>query len=104
VGRLNLLELTLAPSFNICDTPGAFGTCNAIFAVNIALIQYSFKVKTNFLEFGYKTARTLSSTKHPPTTSEMATMDHSDSDYAPWWLKFLYLDTTQLPHGSYQLR
>ena len=57
MGREKLLELTLAPSFNICDTPGAFGTCNAMFAVKIALIQYSFKVKSNFLELGYENAR-----------------------------------------------
>ena len=62
MGRVNLLELTLAPSFNICDTPGAFGTCNAMFAVKITLIQYSFKVKTNVLKFGHKIVRKFRST------------------------------------------
>jgi hypothetical protein len=69
---VNLLELTLAPSFNICDTPGAFGTCNAMFAVKITLIQYSLKVKTNFLRFGYKTVRKMSSPKNSTTNSQIA--------------------------------
>lgn len=28
---LNVTVLTRAPSFSICETPGALGTCNAIF-------------------------------------------------------------------------
>lgn len=81
VGRVNLLELTLAPSFNICDTPGAFGTCNAMFAEKITLIQYSFKVKTNFLKFGHKIVRKLSSHNNSPTNYQPAA-----PHYQRWFL------------------
>jgi hypothetical protein len=67
VGRVNLIELTLAPSFNIWDTPGAFGTCNAMFTVKITLIQNSFKIKTNFLKVRHKLVPNLGSTKNSPT-------------------------------------
>jgi hypothetical protein len=61
--HVHLLQLTLAPSFNICDTPGALGTCNAMFIIKtlsfdvlLQLNAVSCKLCTNIMEL--KTAAT----------------------------------------------